>query len=351
MNQPDVGDVHVNAPLTDVSIGFSNDPSFYIADEVFPPVASDKQSNIYVKYNRGDFFQGTEDAPTGVGGALVRAPGDETHKVGYRVDMTNTFFCINYAIGVDIPDELRSNADSVFNLDMEAVKLATEILKIRREIEFVGAAFTTGVWGTDHTGGTDFTQFGDYGGSDPFTEFEDDLDTVEANTGVRPNKLVLGPLTWRRLKHHPDFIDRIKGGATTGSPALMTKQQLAAMLEIDEVLVGRGIYRSSLEATGNSAAIGTNPTGATVGTVGAAGTLTRMFGAHALLLYSPPSATRFNPAAGMNFFWQPLIGGGMQFIRRYREDKRRKDVIEAHGYWDVRVTETQSGIFLASAAA
>lgn len=341
MNNPDVGDVHVNAPLTDISIGFSNDPSFYIADEVFPQVPSDKQSNIYVKYNRGDFFQGSEDVAltTGVGGALVRAPGAEASKVGYRVDVTNTFFCINYAIGVDIPDELRSNADSVFQLDREATLLATEILKIRREIEWVGKAFRASVWGTDHTGGTDFVQFGDYGGSDPFTEFEDDLDAVELATGKRPNKLVLGPLTWRRLKHHPDFIDRIKGGATTGSPALLTKQQLAAMLEIDEVLVGRGIYRNTIEAN-------------TAGTaVGDAGTLARLFGAHALLLYTPPAASRFNPAAGMNFFWQPLTGGGMQFIRRYREDKRRKDVIEAHGYWAVTVTETQSGIFLDSAAA
>jgi hypothetical protein len=335
VNQPDIGDVHVNAALTDVSIGFQNDPQWYIADQVFPTVPSDKQSNIYLKYNRGDFFQGSEDLSltTGTGGALERTPGTEAKKVGYRVDLTNTFFCINYAIGVDIPDELRSNADAVFNLDMEATKLATEILRIRREIEWVGAAFRTGVWATDRTGGTDFTQFGDYGGSDPFTEFENNLDSVEAATGVRPNKLVLGPTVWRRLKHHPDFIDRIKGGATTGSPALMTKQQLAAMLEIDQVLVGRGLYRSSIEATGNDTP-----------------TLTRIFGSHALLLYTPPSATRFNPAAGMNFYWQPLTGGGMQFIRRYREDKKRKDVIEAHGYWQVKVTETQSGILMASAA-
>ena len=330
----------MNALLTDVSIGFSNDPSFYIADAVFPQVASDKQSNIYLKYNRGDFFQGSEDVAltTGTGGALVRAPGAETEKVGYRVDTTNTFFCNNYAIGVDIPDELRGNADSVFNLDMEATKLATEILTIRREIEWVGKAFRTGVWGTDRTGGTDFTQWGDYGGSDPFTEIEDNMDAIELATGKRPNKLVLGPTVWRRLKHHPDFIDRIKGGATTGSPAMMTKQQLASMLEMDEIFVGRGIYRSSLEATDGTV-------------VGPAGTLARMHGAHALLLHTPPSPSRFAVAAGMNFFWQPLTGGGMQFIRRYREDKRRKDVIEAHGYWAVTVTETQAGIFMASAAA
>lgn len=336
MNQPDVGDVHVNTLLTQVSIGFANDPSFYVADGLFPQVPVDKQSDIYLKYNRGDFFQGSEDIGTSTGsggGALVRNPGVEAAKVGYRVDTSNSYFAINYAIGVDIPDELRSNADAVFDLDMEATKLATEILRIRREMEFAGNAFKTGVWGTDHVGGTDFTQFGDYGGSDPFTEFENDLDTVEQNTGVRPNKLLLGPLVWRRLKHHPDFIDRIKGGATTGTPALMTKAQLAAMLEIDEVVVGRGIYRSSREASGNDTP-----------------TLARIFGSNALLLYSPPAVSRFNPAAGMTFYWRPLTGGAIQFVRRYRDDRRRKDVIECHGYWAVKVTEAQSGFFLSAAA-
>lgn len=336
MNQPDVGDVHVNTLLTQMSIGFMNDPSFYIADDIFPTVPSDKQSDLFLKYNRGDFFQGSEDIAltTGSGGgALVRSPGVEAHKVGYRVDTSNSFFCINYAIGVDVPDELRSNADAVFDLDMEATRLATEILKIRREIEWVGTAFKTGVWGTDKVGGTDFTQFGDYGGSDPFTVFEDALDTVEGNTGVRPNKLVLGPLTWRRLKHHPDFIDRIKGGATTGSPAMMTMAQLASMLEIDEVKVGRGIYRSNKEGTGNDTP-----------------TLARIYGANALLLYTPPTVTRFNPAAGAAFYWRPLTGGAIQFIRRYRDERRRKDVIEAHGYWVEKVTETQSGYYLSAAA-
>ncbi len=36
--------------------------------------------------------------------------------------------------------------------------------------------------------------------SDPFTDLEDGLDNVEGNTGVRPNKLVMGAIVWRRLK-------------------------------------------------------------------------------------------------------------------------------------------------------
>lgn len=333
MNQPDIGDVHVNALLTDVSIGYMNDPNFYIADKVFPQVASEKQSNLYAKYNRGDFFQGSEDVSltSGLGGELMRTPGTEAKKIGYRV-ANEPFFCNNYAIGVDIPDELRGNADAVFQLDEEATRLCTEVLTIRREIEFVGKAFRTGVWGTDLVGNTDFTKFSDYGGSDPFAVFDDQLDAMELATGKRPNKLVIGPIVWRRLKHHPDFIDRIKGGATTGAPALLTKQQMAQMLEIDEVLVGRGIYRSTPERTGNDTP-----------------TLARLFGDSCLIINTPPFASRFQPAAGATFYWAPLTGGGTQFIRRYREDKKRKDVVEAHGYWSVHVTDTQSGIFLSDA--
>lgn len=333
MNNPDVGDVHVNALLTDVSIGYMNDPNFYIADKAFPLAASDKQSNVFARYNRGDFFQGSEDVgiTSGLGGDLVRAPGTKAKTVGYRVS-NDPFHCINYAVGVEIPDELRGNADSIFELDREATTLASEILTIRREIEFVGKAFKTGVWGTDLVGSTDFTKFSDYGGSDPFTIMDDQLDAMELATGVRPTKIIMGPTVWRRWKHHPDFIDRIKGGATTGSPAMMNLQQLAAMLDIQEVLVGRGIYRSTPERTGNDTP-----------------TLTRLYGDNVLILNSPAGQSRFKPQAGLTFYWKTLTGGGLQFVRRYREDKYRKDVIECHGYWSIQPVDTYSGIFLSDA--
>src|SRR3990167_7153444 len=115
MPQPDIGDLHVNALLTQLSIAHMNKEEHYVADKVFPLVPVEKQSDVYAVYQRGDFFQGSESAQAM--NHLLRAPGTRAPVAGYAVDVTNSFRCDNFAIGVEIPDELRPNADAVFNLD------------------------------------------------------------------------------------------------------------------------------------------------------------------------------------------------------------------------------------------
>ena len=322
MPQPDVGDVHVNSLLTSTSIAHMNAEDHYIADRLFPFVPSDKQSDLYAIFQRGDFFQGSESAEHMTN--LLRAPGTRAAVAGYDIT-TASFRCDNFAIGVEIPDELRGNADEVFQLDSEASLLATQIQLIRRERAWALDFMKTSVWGTDVTGTTDFVKWSDYGGSDPLTDLENGLDAVEGETGERPNKLAMGAIVWRRLKHHPDFVDRIKGGATAGQPAKVMTSLLANLLEIDEVLIGRASYRSSNE-------------GITLA-------LARIFDDDAVLLNVHPNPGRMTPTAGISFFWRPLTGGGIQFARKYRQDPEKKDVIEVHSYMDHVVTETESGYF------
>jgi hypothetical protein len=322
MSQPDVGDVHVNTLLTQLSIAHMNQPGAYIADRVFPLVGVNKQSDIYPVYSRGFFFQDP-------GQDMLRAPRARAKVAGYEVDTSNTYFAVCYAIGAEIGDELRANADDVFDLDRDATALVTEIQRIRRERGFASDFMTTGVWGTDKVGATDFTKWSDYGASDPFTDLEDGLDTVEQNTGFRPNKLVMGAIVWRRLKHHPDFIDRVKGAAGPGNPAVVTRQLLASLLEIDEVLVSRAVYNSANE--------------------GQTASLSRIVDDDALLLYTPANPGLLVPSAGYTFYWRPLTGGAIQYIRKGREERERYDWIEAHSYWDQVATETEAGYFFSDA--
>lgn len=324
MPQPDVGDVHVDALLTNMSIAHRNKDDFYIADRVFPQVPVQKQSDIYPVFNRGYFFADEGDR-------MVRAPGTRAASTGYAVDLTNTYRCINYAIGAEIPDELRGNADSPIDLDLAATYLISDIQKIRRERAWAADFMTTGVWTgqADQTGDVDFTKWNDYAGSDPFTDLENAMDSIEAAVGERPNKLTMGAIVWRRLKHHPDFIDRIKGGATTGNPAMLTKQQLAGMLELDEILVARAVFRSSNE--------------------GASLTLARIIDDDALLTFTPTSPALFTPSAGYTFYWQPLTGGGIEFMRSGRENRERVDWKETHSYFDQVAVEPLSGAFFTDA--
>ena len=74
-------------------------------------------------------------------------------------------------------------------------------------------------------------------------------------------------------------------------------------------------------------------------------------GANALLLYTPPSPGLMTPSAGVTYVWRPMVNGGaIQYIRKGREERPRKDWIESHSFFAQVATETQSGYFFSSAA-
>ena len=57
MAQPTPSDVHVNAPLTNVSIAYMQDQTDFIADKAFPGIPVKKQSDRYYSYDKGNWFR------------------------------------------------------------------------------------------------------------------------------------------------------------------------------------------------------------------------------------------------------------------------------------------------------
>lgn len=326
--QPDVSDVHVNALLSQVSIAYMNMDDAYVADKVFPFIYHDKQTDIYLKYGRGSFL-------TDPGNAMIRAPGTNAGTTGYTVDTTSTFYALNFAIAHEIPDELRGNRDRIFDLDRDGTMLVTQAQSIRRERAFAADFMKTGVW-TGSSTGSDITvsaQWSDYGASTPITDIRTEMRAILQNTGRNPNKLVLGKAVWDVLVDHPDFIERVKGGATTTQPAKVMRELFAQILGIDEVLVSEAIYNTAHENLTVSTSF--------------------VFGKHALLLYSPPNPGTMIPAAGYTFVWETMVNGrnAPHYIRKIREDRPKKDIIESQAYWDQVCTEPLAGAFFSSVVA
>ena len=57
MPQPTASDVHVNMPLTIISIAWRQDQSEFVADQVFPNVPVQKQADRYYVYDRDNWFR------------------------------------------------------------------------------------------------------------------------------------------------------------------------------------------------------------------------------------------------------------------------------------------------------
>ena len=315
--QPDVGDVHVDKLLTTISWGYKN--LSYIADQIFPTIFVDKQSDIIPKYTKSYWFRDE---------AKERAPGTKGARSGYAVDNTNTYFCIGFALGKEIPDEVRLNTDVPYDMDRDATNWVTDMLMRRREVSFAADFMKTSVWTTDVVGGTNFTKWSDYGTSDPIGDIRTGMRSVRQKIGMRPNSLIMGEIIWNRLQDHPDFVDRVKYTQL----GVITRDLVAGVLELTRLLVGEAIYTTSLE-----------------GTAEASVSYTDIVDDDALLIYTPASPGLFIPSGGYTFIWRPAIGAGTQFIRRIRKEEEKCDVIEGMSYYDQKALATDAGYFFSDA--
>lgn len=331
MPQPTHSDLHVSAALTDLSIAYANEDSDFVFDQVFPVVPVMKQADKYFEYDRKDWLR-TD--------AKRRAPGTEAEKSGWNLS-TSTYFCERYALGHNISDPERANADpAVSDLDGDAVEFLTQDLRLRHETDWATAYFTTGVWTgasstTDMTGSaspsstaTGFLQWDDIA-STPIEDIRGEMMSVKSRTAKMPNTLVLGARVFQALADHPDILDRIK----YTERGVVTEDLIAMLLGLDRVLVAMSVENSASE--------------------GQPGSYDFQLGKSALLCYVASSPGLKQPSAGYTFSWTGMAGapnaGRGARIKRYRHEPVESDVIEAEAWKDFKVVAADLGAFFSSA--
>jgi hypothetical protein len=328
--QPSRADVHVDRPLTNISIAFMQNPAYFIADQVFPNIPVSKQSDRYFTYDRGMFNRSQMQ---------MRAPSAESAGITYSIDSTPNYFAETFALHRDIPDQVRANADSPINLDREATELLSMQALLKREVTWAAAYFTTSKWTGDQTGvdsaSPGANQFGQFNRADsnPIEVIRASATTIHERTGFRPNTLVMGRRVYDTLLDHPDIIGRINAGQTPGGPAMTLRRNLAALFEVDRVLV--------MDAIQNTAAEGDTNVHAFIG------------GKSMLLVYSAPNPGIMVPSGGYTFSWTGLLGSGAMGnrISRFRMEHFKSDRVEIEQSYVQKLVAADLGVFFATAVA
>ena len=335
MPNPTQADLHVNVPLTNVSIAYMQKASSYIADKVFPRVPVSKQSDLYWKYSKSDWRR------TDV---VKRAPGTESAGVGWKVD-TDNYFAHVYAVHKDIDDQIRANADSNWRLDKDATAFITNQMLLKRDLDWASKYFTTGVWATDKTGvsatptGNQFLQWND-AASDPINDVATwQIDQIEL-TGFKANTLVIGAQVLKNLKNHPDILDRIK----YTQKGIVTTDLLATLFDVEKVLVSYASHTTVAEF--NDARVQDT----------AADTAGYDFVVNpkaALLCHTASSPSLMTPTAGYIFTWNGYLAGNSHGIRikNFRMEHIAADRVEAEMTYDMKVVSKDMGMFLDQAVA
>lgn len=314
MAQPSLHSVHIDAPLTNISVAYLQAQTNFIAPRVFPVVPVDKQSDLYFTYTKNDWFRDE---------AKVRPPASESVGSGYGVS-TASYSCIPYAIHKDIPDQVRNNEDAPLNSDRDATEFVTHRLLLRQEIAWAAAYFTTSVWATDSTPGN---LWDNYTTSDPISDVETGKRTILASTGYEANALVVGYDVFKALKNHPDVVDRYK----YTSSEVVTEAMLARLFGVERLLVAKAV-----KATNNE-----NETGA----------YDFVYGKSALLCHVAKSPSILTPSAGYVFAWRGVSGmyGATVGVKRFRMEHLAADRVEAEVAFDHKAVATDLGYFFSAA--
>ena len=316
MSNPTLNAVHVNTPLTNLSVAYMQEADLFVAHKVFPIVPVAKQSDLYYTYDKDDFRRSE---------AQVRAPGAESAGSGYRLDSSNNYFCDVNAIHKDIADQVRSNADAVLNMDMDATRYITQQLMLKRERDWASAFFGTGTGWSGSTSGLNITPTTkwDQSTANPVANIQEQKDSILQKTGYMPNTLVLGAQAYSTLINSDDVVDRIK----YTQRGVLGPDLLGAVLGVPRVFVCH-----AGENTANEGATASNSF--------------IMSTDDALLCYAATAPSLMSASAGYTFVWSGYTGAqdGMR-ISRFRMDHLRSDRIEGELAYDQKLISLDLGAY------
>lgn len=317
MSNPTAGDVHINTPLTNFGQRYIQSAASFIAMRAMPNLPVAKQSDLYYEFNRGDFLRDE---------AEERADGTESAGSGFRLG-NDTYFAKVYAFHKDVTDRQRANADAQVKLDNSATIWVASKMLIKRETLFNASYMGAGKWTTDKTPAAGDKW--DASTSDPVVQMRVAKRTVQGLTGYIPNKLIIARDAYDALLDNDAILSRINGGATTDVPAMVMKQLLTQLFELQEIFIQDAVIN----------------TGAADVSDPAAAAIAFLSSAQALLYYAPDSLSLDEPTAGAQFSWTGFTGATPSGFRtsKFRMTSIQSDRVEGEMAFDQKITGADLG--------
>lgn len=310
--------------LTNFSVELRQSDEVFRAHRIMPTVPVRQRSDFFRIYDQGAFLK-PKMKPL--------ADGAQTAAIDY--DFTEGQYAIKtWGLHKDTGPQAYANADDDLNLDRRTTSVLTRQGLMHNEVQWHDAFFGTGKWTTDRQGvassptGTQFLQFND-ASSDPIGVMKSAITQQQIlSGGFRPNTLVMPREVFDVVTEHPDIIDKLNRGQTTG-PALANEQDLAAIFGVREVV----ILDAVVDQTGSNEILG---------------------GKGMLLMYLDRNAGLEAPTAGVMFEWTRLsdfmtVGNAIyRYDHPLAEGTTRLEIKQS---FDFRITAPDLGTFFADVIA
>lgn len=312
--------VHIDQPLSNLTLAYAQEQTNFIADKVFPTVGVQRQSDKYYIYDRANMNRS--------GDVKKLAPRTEVNRIGMEIS-NDSYFADVFGLGMDFDEQTLANEDAMLEIRAAGAQTLINRVMIDREERFADTFFSAGVWTTDVTPAN---LWSDYTNSTPLTDVTTARRTMQLGSGgFKPNTMVVGKEVRDILVNHPDILKRLNGGATVTNTALITDAKLAEVFEVENFYV--------MEAVKNGAAEGLAEANAFIG------------GKNALLVHTPRTAGLMTPAAGLTFAWNniPGVNNLGVTVESFSDDALKRQQVAEHIQvkmsYDMKVVGSDLGYF------
>ncbi|MEY4427464.1 MAG: hypothetical protein RLZZ182_153 [Pseudomonadota bacterium] len=220
----------VDPVLSQLAIGYSN--AEYISTVLFPMAQVPKESGQVPKHTKQSFkVFATERA---LRAKSNRLNPEDRDFIKFSLDEHD----------LSVPMDYRE-ADEAEDLDVKAANtfLATEGIALRAEKIAADLAFDPANYGANNKiaiaasdAWTNYTSTT----SDPVGVIDEGKEKIRQGIARYPNIGVIGAKRYKALKNHPKILERL----TYSQLGVVTPQILAAILDLDAIVVGKGIWAS-----------------------------------------------------------------------------------------------------------
>ena len=322
--------VHIDQPLSNLTLAYAQSQENFIADKVFPTVGVQRQSDKYYIYDRANMNR--------TGDVQKLAPRTEVNRIGMTIS-NDSYYADVFGLGMDFDEQTLANEDAMLDIRAAGAETLATRLMIHREEQFASTFFAASVWTSEVSGDAsgsvgagEVVYWSDYTNSTPIQNVTDARRTMQLTSGgFKPNTMVVGKEVRDTLINHPDILARLNGGATVTNTALITNAKLAEIFEVENFYVMEAVKNDSVEGVAESNSF--------------------IGGKNALLVHTPRSAGLMTPAAGLTFAWNNIPGVNNLGItvESFSDDALKRQQVAEHIQvkmsYDMKVVGADLGYF------
>ncbi len=216
-----------------------------------------------------------------------------------------TYDCEEHGLEHSIDDRMRRRYARLFDAEKAATEMLIYQILLAHEYR-VATLYSGGGWTNTNVS----TAWSTAASAVPINDIQTQLDNILDATGVPPEdcSIIIPRADYLEMIQTAQIADLTKYTYPGVQPAVLNSQQIANILGVKQVLVGRAAYDSKEE--------GITPSFAQLWTAGVI----------YVCVLAEPEAPLESPSAARTIMWEG-DAGEIPVVETYREDKTRSDVV------------------------